>query len=84
MKENIYIIKNGMEGYDENGNIIYELKNGKGKEYNYNGNLIFEGEYINGKRWNGKIFDNIYYILLYLIFLVLLKKIVSFLKYELI
>ena len=36
-------------------NIIYE-SNGIGKEYNGNdGKLIFEGEYLNGKRWNGKI-----------------------------
>ena len=43
------------KGYDENGNIIYELINGNGKvkEYDYNGILIFEGEYLNGKR-NGK------------------------------
>jgi len=42
------------KGYDKNGNIIYELKNGNGtvKEYN-NDRLIFEGEYSNGKR-NGK------------------------------
>ena len=40
------------KGYDENGNIIYELKNGNGKvkEYNNYGELIFEGVYINGKR----------------------------------
>ena len=44
------------KGYDKNGNIIYEIKNGNGfvKEYNDEGNLIFEGEYLNGKRWNGK------------------------------
>ena len=38
------------KGYDENGNIIYELINGtgKGKEYNEYGKLIFEGEYLNG------------------------------------
>ena len=45
------------KGYDENGNIIYELNNGNGKvkEYNYStGEIIFEGEYLNGKRWNGK------------------------------
>ena len=30
-------------------------RNGKGKEYNDNGDLIFEGEYLNGKRWNGKL-----------------------------
>ena len=68
------------KGYDENGNIAYELKNGKGfvKEYycfmkfenegtdimsimdskydKYN-DLIFEGEYLNGKRWNGKMYN---------------------------
>ena len=41
------------KGYDENGNVIYELKNGTGKvkEYDsYNGKLKFEGEYLNGKR----------------------------------
>ena len=40
------------KGYDENGNIIYELKNGNGKvkEYNNYGELIYEGVYINGKR----------------------------------
>ena len=44
------------KGYDENGNIIYELINGTGKvkEYSWiDGNLKFEGEYLNGKR-NGK------------------------------
>ena len=43
------------KGYDENGNISYELKNGDGKvkEYNDNGELLFEGEYLNGLR-NGK------------------------------
>jgi len=37
------------KGYDENGNILYKLKNGTGKvkEY-YDGELIFEGEYLNG------------------------------------
>ena len=40
------------KGYDENGNVIYELKNGNGnaREYYYNGNLKYEGEYLNGKR----------------------------------
>ena len=44
------------KGYDEKGNIIYELKNGNGKikEYNDYGNLEFEGEYLNGIKWNGK------------------------------
>ena len=43
------------KGYDENGNIIYELINGTGKvkEYNEFGELQFEGEYLNGKK-NGK------------------------------
>ena len=41
--------------YDINGNIIYEIKKGKGKgkEYDFYGKLQFEGEYLNGKR-NGK------------------------------
>ena len=52
------------KGFDENGNIIYELINGNGKvkEYNKGGKLEFEGEYLNGKRngkgkgyWNGKL-----------------------------
>ena len=37
--------------YDENGNIVYELKNGTEKviEYNEeNDKLLFEGEYLNG------------------------------------
>ena len=56
MKVNFYIIKNGKEkGYDEIGNIIYELINGNGKvkQYYLNNILIFEGEYLNRKR-NGK------------------------------
>ncbi len=45
------------KGYDENGNIIYELKNGNGKvkEYNDSNELIFEGEYLDGKKkWKRK------------------------------
>ena len=30
----------------------------KGKEYNINGRLIFDGEYLNRRKWNGKIYDN--------------------------
>ena len=51
--------KNGLKwngkGYDNNNNIVYELKNGKGyvKEYDCSGKIYFEGEYLNGKR-NGK------------------------------
>ena len=32
-------------------------RNKYGKEYEYKERLIFEGEYINNKRWNGKIKD---------------------------
>ena len=42
-------------GYDENNNIAYDIKEGKGLiiEYDFKGNLKFEGEYLNGER-NGK------------------------------
>ena len=49
------------KGYDENGNIIYELNNGNGtiKEYNDIDQLIFEGEYFNGRRHGkGKEYEN--------------------------
>ena len=50
------------KGYDEDGNIIYELKDGNGfvKEYNNYFSLEFEGEYKNGEK-NGRgkeYFDN--------------------------
>ena len=51
--EFLYDKKWNGKGYDENGNIIYELMNGTGKvkEYNmFNGKLEFEGEYLNGKK----------------------------------
>ena len=53
--EYLYNKKWNGKGYDENGNIIYELINGNGKvkEYYSGGYLKFEGEYLNGKR-NGK------------------------------
>ena len=46
------------KGYDKDGNITYELKDGAGKikEYNYNfggGLLTYDGEWLNGKK-NGK------------------------------
>ena len=43
------------KGYDKNGNIIYELKNGKGTliEYSYLGNILYQGQCLNGK-WHGK------------------------------
>ena len=48
------------KGFDKNGEIIFELKDGTGKcqEYNNNGKLIFEGEYLNGKGWDGIIYDD--------------------------
>ena len=48
------------KGYNENGNIIYELNNGKGKVKEYfNRELIFEGDYLNGERnGNGKEYHN--------------------------
>ena len=44
-----------IKGYNKNGIIEFELKNGngKGKHYYYDGKLEFDGEYVNGKR-NGK------------------------------
>ena len=44
------------KGYDENGNIIYEIINGNGKKilYNSTGKIIFEGIYSNGKL-NGNV-----------------------------
>ena len=62
--ECLYDKKYNGKGYDENGNIIYELKNGNGKVKNYySGILLFEGEYLNGKKngkgkeysWNGSL-----------------------------
>ena len=43
------------KGFDEKGNVIFELINGNGKVKEYFGNskLRFEGEYLNGLR-NGK------------------------------
>ena len=59
--EFLYDKKWNGKGYDENGNIIYELMNGNGKvkEYNsINSELEFEGEYLNGKRHGkGKEYD---------------------------
>ena len=50
--EFLYDKKWNGKGFDEYGNIIYELKNGNGKvkEYYYNGKLEFEGKCLNGKR----------------------------------
>ena len=56
------------KGYDLDGNIIYELIDGKGlfKKYEYhphtknNFNLLFEGEYLNGEK-NGKGKEYEYY-----------------------
>ena len=48
----LYLTKFNGKGYDENGNVIYELINGNGKvkEYYQDGALQFEGKYLNGKR----------------------------------
>ena len=53
-------------GYNVNGNMEFEIKDGKGKikEYHENGKLEFEGEYLNGEKngkgreynYNGKLF----------------------------
>ena len=50
------------KGFDENGNIVYELKNGKGTliEYNYLGYVLYQGECLNGK-WHGKGKEYNYY-----------------------
>ena len=54
--EFLYNKKWNGKGYDEDGNIIYELIDGNGKVkeyYDWNGKLMFEGEYLDGRR-NGK------------------------------
>ena len=40
------------KGYNLNGNVVFQINNGKGKgkEYDYDGKLNFEGEYLNGER----------------------------------
>ena len=35
------------------GNYLFGMRNGKGREYYYNGKLKFEGEYLNGEIWDG-------------------------------
>ena len=48
--EYLYDKKWSGKGYDDNGNIIYELNNGNGTIEEYeNGKLIFKGELLNGK-----------------------------------
>jgi len=54
MYEYLYYSKWNGKGYDENGNIKYELINGNGKVVEYFsdfGKLMFEGEYLNGKKY---------------------------------
>jgi len=48
------IIRNG-KGFDKNGNVEFEINNGKGyiKQYDDNDKLEYEGYYVNGQR-NGK------------------------------
>ena len=40
------------KGFDKKGNILYELKNGRGTliEYDCRGNVLYKGECLNGKR----------------------------------
>ena len=54
------------KGYNINGDIEFEIKEGKGhgKEYFDNGDLEFEGEYSNGLR-NGKGKEHFFGILLF-------------------
>ena len=40
------------------GDYLYGIKNGKGIEYSFtNGEILFVGEYLNGKKWNGKLYN---------------------------
>ena len=52
----LYGLRWNGKGYDNNFNIVYELRNGKGyvRVYYNSGSIYFEWEYINGQR-NGKI-----------------------------
>ena len=43
-------IKISGSGYDEEGNLILKIENGKGEEYYDNKNLQFKGEYRNGNK----------------------------------
>jgi len=54
--EFLYERKYNGKGYDNNGNIIYELINGnvKIKEYFPTGGLEFEGEYLNDKKMDSE------------------------------
>ena len=61
----VFELKNGngmVKEFYNNGKSKYEgeysdgERNGKGKEYDSKtGEIIFEGEYLNGKRWTGKV-----------------------------
>ena len=44
------------KGYDKNGNVIYEIKDGAGKIKEYRLYMKFEGEYLNKwrKKWKRK------------------------------
>ena len=39
------------------GEYLYDIKNGKGIEYNDEGKLIFKGEYLNDNEWKGKKYE---------------------------
>ena len=47
------------KGFDNNGNIIYELIKGNGTIKDYvNDILTFDGEYKNGMKWKGKQYNS--------------------------
>ena len=50
--EYLYDRKWNGKGYDENGNVVCELINGKGnvKEFGNFSELLYEGDFVNGKR----------------------------------
>ena len=54
------------KGYDEHGNIIYELNNGDGKvkEYKF-GNFEFEGEYLKGKKHGMDMLKNMILLIIF-------------------
>ena len=52
-KEYYWLINDRFLIYE--GGYLNGESNGKGKEYDIKGNIIFEGEYLNLKKWEGKI-----------------------------